>query len=61
MEIGIKRRQYTKEQKEEIAQKALSGKSTLQLGKEHNLPPGLINYRIWQYLNGELNGNNDNQ
>jgi len=39
VEIGIKRRQYTKEQKEEIAQKALSGKSTLQLGKEHNLSP----------------------
>ena len=31
--MGIKRRQYSKEQKEEMVQKALRGKSTLTLGK----------------------------
>lgn len=41
--MGIKRRQYSKEQKEEIVQKALSGKSILELGKENNISPVLIN------------------
>ena len=59
--MGIKRRQYSREQKEEMVQKVLSGKSALQLGKEHNISPGLINRWKRQYLGGELNGNNDNQ
>jgi len=59
--MGIKRRQYSKEQKEEIVQKALSGKSVLELGKENNISPGLINRWKRQYLGGELNSNNDNQ
>jgi len=41
--MSIKRRKYSKEQKEEIVQKALSGKSVLELGKENNVSPGLIN------------------
>jgi len=41
--MGIKKRKYSKEQKEEMVQKALSGKSILALGKENNLSPGLIN------------------
>ena len=52
--MGIKRRQYSKEQKEEMVQKALSGKSILALGKENNLSPGLINRWKRQYLDGEL-------
>jgi len=36
--MGIKRRQYSKEQKEEMVQKALSGKSILALGKENKSP-----------------------
>ena len=52
--MGIKRRQYSKEQKEEMVQKALSGKSILALGKENNISPGLINRQRRQYLNGEL-------
>jgi len=59
--MGIKRRQYSKEQKEEMVQKALSGKSILELGKENNLSPGLINRWRRQYLNGELNGNNNQE
>ena len=59
--MGIKRRQYSKEQKEEMVQKALSDKSVLELGKENNISPGLINRWRRQYLNGELNGNNNNQ
>ena len=58
--MGIKRRQYSKEQKEEMVQKALSGKSILALGKENNLSPGLINRWRRQYLDGELH-NNTNQ
>ncbi len=37
--MGIKRRKYSKEQKEEIVQRALSGERILALGKEHNIPP----------------------
>ena len=59
--MSIKRRKYSKEQKEEIVQKALSGKSVLELGKENNVSPGLINRQRIQYLNGELNGNNNQE
>jgi transposase-like protein len=59
--MGIKRRQYSKEQKEEMVQKALSGKSILVLGKENNLSPGLINRWRRQYLDGELSNNNDQE
>jgi len=59
--MGIKRRQYSKEQKEEMVQKALSGKSILALGKENNLSPGLINRWRRQYLDGELSNNNDQE
>jgi transposase-like protein len=59
--MGIKRRQYSKEQKEEMVQKALSGKSILALGKENNISPGLINRWKRQYLDGELSNNNDQE
>jgi transposase-like protein len=59
--MGIKRRQYSKEQKEEIVQRALSGERILVLGKEHNISPGLINRWKRQYLDGELSGNNDQE
>ena len=59
--MGIKRRQYSKEQKEEMVQKALSGKSILELGKENNISPGLINRWRRQYLNGELNSITNHQ
>ena len=58
--MGIKKRKYSKEQKEEIVQRALSGERILELGKEHNLSPGLINRWKRQYLDGELS-NNTNQ
>ena len=57
--MSIKKRKYSQEQKEEIVQRALSGERILQLGKEYNISPGLINRWKRQYLNGELNGNND--
>jgi transposase-like protein len=41
--MGIKRRQYSREFKEEMVQKILSGESVLELGKENNISPGLIN------------------
>jgi transposase-like protein len=59
--MGIKKRQYSKEQKEEMVQKALSGKSVLELGKENNISPGLINRWKRQYLGGELKDNNDQE
>jgi len=59
--MGIKRRQYSKEFKEEVVQKVLSGKSALELRKENNISPRLINRWRRQYLEGELKGNNDNQ
>jgi transposase-like protein len=59
--MGIKRRQYSKEQKEEMVQKALSGKSILALGKENNISPALINRWRRQYLDGELSNNNDQE
>jgi len=59
--MGIKRRKYSKEQKEEIVQRALSGERILALGKEHNVSPGLINRWKRQYLDGELNNNTDQE
>ena len=59
--MGITRRQYTKEQKEEIIQSLLSGQTALQLGREHHISPGLINRWKRQYLDGTLNQNNNNQ
>jgi transposase-like protein len=59
--MGLKKRQYTKEQKEELVQALLSGQTALGLGREHNISPGLINRWRRQYLKGELNGNNNNQ
>jgi len=55
--MGIKKRKYSQEFKEEIVQRALSGERILTLGKEHNLFPGLINRWKRQYLDGELSGN----
>jgi len=55
--MGIKKRKYSKEQKEEIVQRALSGEKILALGKENNIPPGLINRWKRQYLDGELSNN----
>jgi transposase-like protein len=56
--MGIKKRKYSKEQKEEVVQRALSGERILALGKENNISPGLINRWKRQYLDGELSGNN---
>jgi len=58
--MGIKKRKYSKEQKEEIVQRALNGERVLELGKENNISPGLINRWKRQYLDGKLN-NNTNQ
>lgn len=52
--MGIKKRKYSKEQKEEIVQRALNGERVLELGKENNISPGLINRWKRQYLDGEL-------
>ncbi|MDD5015447.1 MAG: transposase [Atribacterota bacterium] len=59
--MGIKKRKYSKEQKEEIVQRALSGERILALGKENNIFPGLINRWKRQYLDGELSNNNDQE
>jgi transposase-like protein len=59
--MGIKRRQYTKEQKEKIVQALLSGQTALELGREHQISPGLINRWKRQYLDGELSKNNNDQ
>ena len=59
--MGIKKRKYFKEQKEEIIQRALSGKRVLELGKENNLSPGLISRWKRQYLDRELINNNTDQ
>ena len=59
--MGIKKRKYSQEFKEEIVQRAISGEKILALGKEYNISPGLINHWKRQYLNGELNGNNDQE
>ena len=59
--MGVNRRLYTKEQKEEIVRSLLSGQTALQLGREHNISPALINRWRRQYLDGELNRNDNNQ
>ena len=59
--MGINRRQYTNEQKEEIVRSLLNGQTALQLGREHNISPALINRWRRQYLDGELNRNDNNQ
>ena len=59
--MGIKKRKYSKGQKEEIVQRALSGERILALEKEHNISPGLINRCKRQYLDGELNNNTDRE
>jgi len=59
--MGIKKRQYTKEQKEELVKALLSGQTALELGREHNISPGLINRWRRQYLNGQLGKNDNNQ
>ena len=59
--MGIKKRKYSKEQKEEIVERALSGERVLELGKENNISPGLINRWKRQYLDGELINNNTDQ
>jgi transposase-like protein len=51
--MSIKRRRYSKEQKEEIVKKSLSGKSVLKLRKENNISPELINCWKKQYMAGE--------
>ena len=59
--MGLNRRQYTKEQKEKIVQALLSGQTALELGREHQISPGLINRWKRQYLEGTLNQNNNHQ
>lgn len=59
--MGNKKRKHSQEFKEEIVQRALSGERILELGKEHNLSPGLINRWKRQYLDGELSGNNNQE
>ena len=59
--MGIKKRQYTKEQKEELVQALLSGQTALELGREHNISPGLLNRWKRQYLYGELNKSDNSQ
>ena len=59
--MGLKKRQYTKEQKEELVQALLNGQTALGLGREHNISPGLINRWKRQYLNGQLGKNNNNK
>ena len=59
--MGIKKRKYSQEFKEEIVQRALSGERSLTLGKENNISPGLINSWKRQYLDGELSNNTDQE
>ena len=59
--MSIKKRKYSKEQKEEIVQRVQSGERVLELGKENNISPGLINHWKRQYLDGELINNNTDQ
>lgn len=59
--MGIKKRKYSQEFKEEIVQRALSGERILALGKEHSIFPRLINRWKRQYLDGELSGNNNQE
>ena len=59
--MGIKKRKYSQEFKEEIVQRALIDERILELGKENNISPGLINRWKRQYLDGELINNNTDQ
>ena len=59
--MGIKRRQYAREQKEEIVRFLLSGMTALELGREYNISPALINRWRRQYLEGALNQGNNHQ
>ncbi len=59
--MGIKKRKNSQEFKEEIIQRALSGERVLQLGKENDISPGLVNRWKRQYLDGELGGNNNQE
>ena len=59
--MGIKKRKYSQEFKEEIVQRALSGERILELGKENNISPGLINRWKRQYLDGGLSNNNNQE
>lgn len=59
--MGVKKRKYSKEQKEEIVQRVLSGERVLTVGRENNISPGLINRWKRQYLDGELSNNNNDQ
>ena len=59
--MGIKRRQYTSEQKEEIVRSLLSGQTALELGREYNISPALVNHWKRQYLEGTLNQGNNHQ
>ena len=59
--MGIKRKKYSKEEKKEIVQRALSGEMILVLGKEHNISPDLISRWKRQYLDGELSGNTNQE
>ena len=43
--MGIKKRKYSQEFKEEIVQRALSGERILELGKENNISSGLSTNR----------------
>lgn len=56
---GIKRKQYSRELKDGIAQKILSGKSILELGKENNIFPSPLNKWKGQYLEGVLSNHNN--
>jgi transposase-like protein len=59
--MGIKRKKYSKEEKKEIVQRALSGEMILVLGKEYNISPDLISRWKRQYLDGELSGNTNQE
>ena len=59
--MGNKKRKHSQEFKEEIVQRALSGERILQLGKDYNISPGLINRWKRQYLDGELSNNADQE
>ena len=59
--MGLKKRQYSKEQKEELVQALLSGQTALELGREYNISPGLINRWRREYLDGELDRKSNDQ
>jgi transposase-like protein len=59
--MGIYRRKYSTEQKEEIVQALLTGQNAIQLGREHNISPVLIQRWKRQYLDGELDRKSNDQ